>query len=111
MKNDISHNNILNKEIKFYIIGFFISFILTIIPFILVIKKKYFYSKNFLLIVLVLSACLQILVHLKYFLHLNFSKKNYWNLIFLIFSIIVIFIIILGSVWIMWNLHHNLSNY
>ncbi|MCW5197146.1 cytochrome o ubiquinol oxidase subunit IV [Buchnera aphidicola] len=106
--NSINNYNSLNSSIKMYILGYFISLILTIIPFFLVMKRDYCYSKRILIIVLILSLLLQIFVHCKYFLHLNFSKKYYWNYIFLIFSIIVICIIVLGSIWIMKGLQNNL---
>ncbi|CAL4323339.1 Cytochrome bo(3) ubiquinol oxidase subunit 4 [Buchnera aphidicola (Symydobius americanus)] len=107
--SNINQQNLLNKRIYSYIIGFFISFFFTVIPFCIAMKKKYF-KLNFLIFIFLICAVFQIFIHLKYFLHLNFSKKYTWIIVSLIFSLIVIFIIIFGSIWIMWNLNHHLMS-
>ena len=53
-------------------------------------------------------AVVQVLVHLVYFLHLNASSEMRWNLVTIVFSAVIIFIIITGSLWIMWNLNHQM---
>nr|BET44359.1 MAG: cytochrome o ubiquinol oxidase subunit IV [Candidatus Aschnera chinzeii] len=100
--------NIINykRKIKNYIIGFIASVILTLIPFGLVFSD--IVSKKYTLIVIILSAIIQIIVHLIYFLHINTNKANQWNLLALIFTLIIITIIISGSIWIMHNLHLNM---
>ncbi|CAL4325395.1 cytochrome o ubiquinol oxidase subunit IV [Buchnera aphidicola] len=98
--------NIFNKEIKFYIIGFLLSVLFTILPFICTLN--HFFSKTVLFFIILLCALTQIVVHFVYFLHLNFSKKNTWNIISLFFILIIICIIIFGSIWIMYNLNHHI---
>jgi cytochrome o ubiquinol oxidase operon protein cyoD len=44
-------------------------------------------------------------VHLHYFLHLDRSPEQRWNVFALAFTAMVILIIVGGSVWIMFNLH------
>lgn len=94
------------KEVNSYFLGLFFSIILTIIPFFLVFEHVC--RLYITLCVVTLCALIQFLVHLKYFLHLNYTAENYWNYIFLIFTILIIFIIVSGSIWIMYNLNHHI---
>ncbi|PPI88398.1 cytochrome o ubiquinol oxidase subunit IV [Candidatus Pantoea edessiphila] len=101
--NDIS---LPHKNIKSYIIGFFLSVILTVIPFWIVIAKNTSY--HIAISVVVGCAIIQILVHLFCFLHLDNKSEEGWNLISLIFASLIILIIVTGSIWIMWNLNYNM---
>ncbi|WP_295164187.1 cytochrome o ubiquinol oxidase subunit IV [uncultured Buchnera sp.] len=98
--------NNFNKEIKSYIVGFLFSLFLTIIPFFCTLNHLFSRKVNFFIILL--CAFSQIIVHFMFFLHLSFSKKNSWNIISLLFVLIIIFIIVFGSLWIMYNLNHHL---
>ncbi|AEO08805.1 cytochrome O ubiquinol oxidase subunit IV [Buchnera aphidicola str. Ak (Acyrthosiphon kondoi)] len=102
---DIVKEN-MNKDIKSYLLGFLFSTLLTIVPFVLAIQN-FFYSK-INCIIFILCAISQIIVHFIYFLHLNFSKEERWNLITLLFVIMIIFIVVFGSIWIMHNLNHHI---
>jgi cytochrome o ubiquinol oxidase operon protein cyoD len=53
-------------------------------------------------------ALLQIGVHVVYFLHVNRSQEQRWNLVALVFTAIVVCIIVGGSLWIMHNLYINM---
>lgn len=94
---------------KSYLVGFIFSIVLTIIPFTMVMNGCW--SKSTLIAVLTISAVLQILVHLVYFLHLNISSEQQWNLIAFFFTTLIIAILVVGSLWIMWHLHYNLMSY
>jgi cytochrome o ubiquinol oxidase operon protein cyoD len=95
-----------NKEIKSYLLGFVLSIILTIVPFLLVIQKIFPSKLNY--IFLLLCSISQIIVHFIYFLHVDFSAEERWNLITLLFVIVIIFIVVFGSIWIMRNLNHHM---
>ncbi|QCI16693.1 cytochrome o ubiquinol oxidase subunit IV [Buchnera aphidicola (Aphis craccivora)] len=95
-----------NKEVQSYIYGFLFSTLLTIIPFF--IAKNQFFSNSINRLIILFCAFVQIIVHFIYFLHLNSSQKNYWYLISLLFILIIIFIVVFGSIWIMFNLNHHL---
>ncbi|QCI16123.1 cytochrome o ubiquinol oxidase subunit IV [Buchnera aphidicola] len=97
-----------NTEIKSYLLGFFLSLILTIIPFFLAIQKIFSNHINYTIILI--CAISQIIVHFIYFLHLDFSLKTRFNLIALLFVIIIIFIVTFGSIWIMYNLNHHVTH-
>jgi len=60
------------------------------------------------LLVAVLFAAAQMVVHLVYFLHMNRSSEQGWNLISFVFTIVILFIIVGHSVWIIWSMHYNM---
>lgn len=98
--------NIFHKEIKCYAIGFLLSILFTVLPFICTLH--HFFSKKILFFVILFCALTQIIVHFVYFLHLDFSKKNSWNITSLFFILIIVCIIMFGSIWIMYNLNHHI---
>ncbi|CAL4043300.1 Cytochrome bo(3) ubiquinol oxidase subunit 4 [Buchnera aphidicola (Takecallis arundicolens)] len=105
MNNIVIQNYKIYQELKSYFLGFIFSLILTIIPFSVVFKR--FFNIHITFFIVIMCAVIQCLVHVKYFLHLSFSVEHVWNITFLIFTILVIFIIIFGSIWIMHNLNHH----
>jgi len=96
----------MQNIIKYYILGCVFSIFLTALPFLLVMNHSF--SKEVLFYIIFFCSVIQILVHFRYFLHLNTSIENRWNLIAVSFSAVVIFIIISGSNWIMSNLNSHL---
>lgn len=48
------------------------------------------------------------IVHLVYFLHMNTSSEERWNLVALLFTAMIIGIVVVGSLWIMYNLNINM---
>lgn len=91
---------------KSYLIGFILSIILTAIPFYMVMEGTA--SHSTLIVTAVSLAIVQILVHLVCFLHMNTSSEERWNLTAFIFTLVIITILLVGSVWIMHNLDLNM---
>ncbi|MGF1789405.1 cytochrome o ubiquinol oxidase subunit IV [Photobacterium profundum] len=89
-----------------YTKGFIGSLVLTIVPFYFAATKMLPHAVT--LVILFTCAIVQVVVHLVYFLHMDRSEKGQWNLLSLVFTGIVVFILIAGSLWIMWNLNHNM---
>jgi len=87
----------------YYLFTFLILLIVTFFPYIIVQKK--FFSDSFTLFVISLFTIIQVMLHLKCFFHLEYFKDYYWSIIISFFSLLVVFIIILGSIWIMNDLH------
>ncbi|CAL4326524.1 cytochrome o ubiquinol oxidase subunit IV [Buchnera aphidicola] len=97
----------IDKEIKSYLLGFVLSIVLTVLPFFVVMQKIFSNEINY--IIIFLCAIAQIILHFLFFLHLNFyTIEGQWNIITLLFIMIIIFIIVFGSVWIMLNLNHHM---
>ncbi len=55
-----------------------------------------------------ITAVAQVLVQLVYFLHMNTSSEQRWNMIAFIYTILCIAVLLIGSVWIMNYLHYNM---
>ena len=57
---------------------------------------------------LVVLAFAQIGVHLVFFLHLGSGPDNTNNILALAFGVLIVFLVITGSVWIITNLYENM---
>lgn len=99
-------------SITTYTIGFILSLVLTLVAYIAVeIHRTSGHASlsHELVIPLILSlAVLQLFVQLIFFLHVGFSKKDPWNLVFLISTVSIILVVILASLWIMYHLNYNM---
>ena len=89
---------------KQYVVGFLLAVVLTAIPFGLVMTHSVAGSP----LLIAGFAVAQILVHVLYFLHVNASEGQRWNLMALIYTAIVVVIILGGSIWIMNHLYLNM---
>jgi cytochrome o ubiquinol oxidase operon protein cyoD len=89
-----------------YLTGFVLAVILTAIPFGLVAFDML--PKYTTLVVIAILAVIQILVHLHYFLHLDFTTTPRENLLAIAFAAVLIFLMIGGSLWIMFDLHYRM---
>jgi cytochrome o ubiquinol oxidase subunit IV len=58
---------------------------------------------------LIVLAIAQIGVHLVFFLHLGSGPDHTNNILALAFGILIVFLIITGSCWIITNLHDNMT--
>ncbi|MET0970223.1 MAG: cytochrome o ubiquinol oxidase subunit IV [Tardiphaga sp.] len=94
-------------SLQSYMIGFVLSVILTVIPFYLVMTGA-LQSKQLTIAIVVAMAFVQIIVHMIYFLHMNFKTEDGWSMMALIFTIIVVVIALSGSIWVMYHLNVNM---
>ncbi len=106
MSHSTDHNGASHGSVKTYMTGFILSVILTVIPFWLVMSGAI--SHGAILGTILVTAVVQILVHLVCFLHMNTSSEERWNLTAFVFTVIIIAILVVGSIWIMWNLNYNM---
>ena len=91
---------------KSYMIGFLLSVVLTAIPFWLVMTETLAPQTTGLIITA--FAVVQIVVHMVFFLHMNHKSEGGWNMLALIFTIVVVVIAVAGSVWVMYHLNVNM---
>jgi cytochrome o ubiquinol oxidase subunit IV len=90
-----------------YVAGLALALVLTAIPFAAVNFRLL--SGSPALAVIALAAALQILVHLRCFLHLDLAETPRENLLALGFAAMLILIMVGGSMWIMLDLHHRMA--
>ncbi len=94
-------------SLRGYLIGFSLSVVLTAIPFWLLMGDV-LSSKVATAITITVFAAVQIVVHMVYFLHMNTRSEEGWNMMALIFTIIVVFIALTGTLWVMYHLNTNM---
>lgn len=94
-------------SLKTYAIGFILSVILTAIPFWLVMGKVISNSSTTAFVILGFAA-VQIVVHMIYFLHMNTKSEGGWSMLALVFTIMVVVIMLVGSIWVMYHLNTNM---
>ena len=93
-------------SLKSYSTGFILAIVLTVISFALVMSGML--SRAAALFGLILAAVLQMLVHLHYFLHLDRSSEERWNLLALLFTVMILILFVGGSLWIIYNLNSRM---
>jgi cytochrome o ubiquinol oxidase operon protein cyoD len=90
-----------------YVTGFVAAVVLTAIPFLLVMGRT-FGSSSITAAVILAFAAVQIVVHMVYFLHMSPKSEGGWNLLALLFTVMLVVIALSGSLWVMYHLNHNM---
>jgi cytochrome o ubiquinol oxidase operon protein cyoD len=98
--------NTEGKALKSYVVGFVLSLILTFGAYGLVTGK--IFDGTLLITLLLVLAFAQLLVQLFFFLHLGREKNPRWQLFFLLGTTSGILLLVVGSIWIMNHLNHNM---
>jgi len=99
-----------HASVKSYVIGFVLSVILTAIPFGLVMNQGGGFSSDVVLAAVLLFAVVQVFVHVVYFLHMDRSAEQRWNVVAFAFTALILVIVVSGSVWIMHNATTNMAH-
>ena len=90
-----------------YVIGFVASVILTAIPFWLVMSGA-LADKTLTGLIITGFAAVQIVVHMIFFLHMNARAEGGWNMLALLFTVVIVGIVLTGSLWVMYHLNANM---
>ena len=96
----------IRDGIQSYVIGLGLATILTVISF-LVAKTNLVWQPS-IPIALVVLAIAQMAVHVIFFLHITTGPDNTNNILALAFGILIVTLVVVGSLWIMYNLNHNM---
>lgn len=94
--------------LKAYIIGFAASLGLTSIAFYLAIAKPF--ASPHLHYALIGLALVQATVQLLFFLHIGQEAKPRWESVVFWFMLLVLLIVVLGSIWIMFDLNYRMMD-
>ncbi|HTZ66486.1 MAG TPA: cytochrome o ubiquinol oxidase subunit IV [Roseiarcus sp.] len=90
-----------------YIVGLFLAALITAVAF--------FISGTSLVwgpsipLALVVLAIAQMGVHLVFFIHITTGPDNTNNVLALAFGVLIVFLILVGSLWIMYNLNQSMT--
>lgn len=95
-------------SLKAYVTGFIASLILTVISFSLVITK--WMTGQVLIYTIVALALVQAAVQLIFFLHLGKEDKPRWESVAFYFMVVVLVIVVIGSLWIMFDLNSRVMD-
>ncbi|MCS4293248.1 cytochrome o ubiquinol oxidase operon protein cyoD [Comamonas sp. BIGb0152] len=90
-----------------YMIGFFLSIILTAIPF-AVVMGDVFENRTTTVVVIAFFAVVQIIVHMVYFLHMNGKVEGGWTLMSTIFTLVFVAVTLAGTLWVMYHMNTNM---
>ena len=93
-------------SLRSYLTGFVLSLILTAIPFALVMRGTL--SASATLAGIFSAGIVQILVHLHYFLHLDTSSAARWNVLAMMFTLLIMALFVGGTLWIMYTLNYRM---
>lgn len=100
----------LTGKLKIYVIGFILSIICTLLAFGLV--ETHALIPQTLYLAVILLGVIQLVVQIFCFLRLNTSaEEGRWNLVTLLFTLVVVAIVVTGSLWIMYNLNYNMVSH
>jgi cytochrome o ubiquinol oxidase operon protein cyoD len=94
-------------SLRSYLTGFILSVFLTAVPFWLVMTGV-LDSKIATEVAITTFAIVQITVHMVYFLHMNTRLEDGWSFLALIFTLILVVIALVGSLWIIYHLNANM---
>ena len=100
-----------HASVKSYMIGFVLSIVLTAIPFGLVMDAGHYgFTTGTVIAAVLLLAVVQVFVHVVYFLHMDRSAEQRWNVVAFAFTVMILVIVVSGSVWIMHNATSNMEH-
>ena len=90
-----------------YCIGFVLSIACTLLSFYLV--GYGILPAQTLYISVGVLALIQFIVQIIFFLHLNSHSNASWNLISFLFTVLMVTVLIIGTMWIMYNLYDKMG--
>ena len=93
-------------RLRTYVGGLLLAVFLTLIPFRAVMSNDV--SRDAAVWAVVICAAVQMVVHLFFFLHLNRRPEQHWYRVALVFTVMVIATLVVGTLWIMTHLNHNM---
>jgi cytochrome o ubiquinol oxidase operon protein cyoD len=100
-----------HASVKSYMIGFVLSVILTALPFGLVMDQGHYgFTAETVLAAILVFAVVQVFVHVVYFLHMDRSAEQRWNVLAFAFTVMILAIVVAGSIWIMHSARINMEH-
>jgi cytochrome o ubiquinol oxidase operon protein cyoD len=103
----VSDHHEENISLSNYVVGYTLSVVLTLSAYLIV--TRHLFSDPLAMASIAGLAVLQFVVQLYCFLHLGTEAKPRWKQIVFWFMLLVVFILVAGSIWIMANLDYNMT--
>ncbi|MFZ1250510.1 MAG: cytochrome o ubiquinol oxidase subunit IV [Candidatus Microsaccharimonas sp.] len=89
-----------------YIIGFVLSVITTLFAYFAVVNQ--IWPTQVLIYIILGLAVVQLMVQMVFFLHIG--RGNRWKSVTFVFTLLVVVIVVVGTLWIMANLDYNMMH-
>lgn len=100
------HDSLVSESLS-YVLGLALALILTAISF-WVASTSVLWGPG-VAVGLVVLAIAQMGVHLAFFLHITSGPDNTNNVLALAFGVLIVFLVMIGTLWIMYNLAANMG--
>ena len=94
------------EGIRSYLIGLGLATLITVVAFF--VSRTSLVWQPSIPIALMVLAIAQMGVHLVFFLHITTSPDNVNNVMALAFGVLIVLLVIVGSLWIMAHMNHNM---
>jgi cytochrome o ubiquinol oxidase operon protein cyoD len=107
-KKDDSHG----VNMTSYVTGFVLSVLLTLVAYMMVQMHLDGSGLGRTAVIggVAVLAFAQFLVQLVFFLHMGRETKPRWKFVMFLFAVLVILIVVVGSLWIMYNLNYHMAS-
>jgi len=89
-----------------YVIGFVLSVLTSLLAYFFVVNNLL--PKESLVYVVLGIAVVQLVVQMVFFLHIG--RGSHWKLLTFVFTVLVVGVVVVGSIWIMNNLNYNMMD-
>jgi len=94
------------RSLRTYLIGLGLAILITVVAFF--IARTTLVWQPSIPVALFVLAIAQMGVHLAFFLHMTSGPDNTNNVLALAFGVLIVGLLVVGSIWIMANLNHNM---
>jgi cytochrome o ubiquinol oxidase subunit IV len=98
----------IREGVRSYVLGLAIAIALTVASF-WVARTHIIYGPG-VPVALVALAIAQMGIHLVFFLHITTSPDNTNNVLALALGVLIVFILVFGTVWVMAHMNHNMMS-
>jgi len=98
----------LRREVGGYVTGFVLAILLTVASF--WVRGTDFLYGPALAVALLVLAVAQMGIHLVFFLHITTDPDNTNNVLALAFGVLIVFLVVFGSIWVMTHMNQNMMH-
>lgn len=102
-KPELAHRH-TPVQYALYVIGFILSIVTTLVAYFFVVN--HIWPKDALIVIVLAIAVVQLVVQVVFFLHIGRGSR--WKLVTFLFTLLVVLIVVIGSIWVMNNLDYNM---
>jgi cytochrome o ubiquinol oxidase operon protein cyoD len=95
------------RDLRDYVVGFVAAVGLTLAAFGLVIARPL--SAGYTSLAICLLGLIQIAVHFRFFLHIDFARSHRDDLQLVLFTSLIILLMVGGSLWVLTDLHMRMQ--